>query len=339
MKPSLLPLLAVTVTVLTLTACGGGSDTNPSAAATSPTRVAAATTPVTAQSESQIRRLPGTVQATSRATVAAEIMGSVTTSLEVGQAVAAGEILVHISADELSAAVAQARAALDLATRNHQRESDLLARGASTAETVQNLEDQRRMAAAQLEGSLARLAYTRVAAPFAGTIASRLVETGDLAVPGTPLFTLQGAQLEVQVAVPESLASLPLGDTVLIELGEDRTAPATLTEAAPAADPLTRSRLVRLGLPAATAAIPGQFVRVRWPDQAAIVITVPTTAISSFGQMQRVFVVSDGRAALRLVRTGRTESGNTVILAGLNPGEVIVTEPPVSLQDGQPLNR
>ncbi|WP_221031273.1 efflux RND transporter periplasmic adaptor subunit [Actomonas aquatica] len=338
-RPHLLPLLLAAAATFTFTACSGGHDTAaPARPGAHLPAVDVATTTVSAATTPQIRHLPGTVQATSRATVAAKVMGTVTTAPSVGQSVAAGEVVLTVAADELKAAVASARAALDLATRNHQRESDLLARGASTAETVRNLDDQRRIAAAQLEAATAQLSYTQVTAPFAGTITTRYVETGDLAAPGAPLFTLEGAHLEVQVAVPESLAAATLGDTLTVELSDDSAVSATVTEASPAADPVTRSRLVRLALPANASATAGQFVRVRWPDAAATVIRVPSSAVSAFGQMQRVFVATDGHAILRLVKTGHVQDGATVILSGLNPGETIVTDPPATLRDGQPLN-
>lgn len=339
MKPSLFPLIAATAAVLTFTACGDRADSTAGSTAATPPAIDVDTTTVTTRTEAPRRRLPGTIQATSRATVAAEIMGTVTASPAVGQAVEAGEVLVRITAPELTAAVAQARAALDLATRNHRREADLLARGASTEETVQNLEDQRRMAAAHLEGATARLAQTEVTAPFAGVVTSRLSETGDLAAPGVPLFALQGTHLEVQVAVPESLTLLPPGESLEIELDDGLTVAANITEVSPAADATTRSRLVRLALPAGTPANPGQFVRVSWPDQTATLLAVPASAISAFGQMQRVFVVADGRATMRLVKVGRTDGDRAIILSGLNPGETIVTQPPAHLRDGQPVNR
>jgi membrane fusion protein, multidrug efflux system len=339
MKPSLLSLIAAAATALTFTACGDRSDSAVQSTATPLPSIDVATTTVTAQTEVHRRRLPGTVQATSRATIAAEIMGTVTASPVVGQTVEAGETLARISAPELTAAVAQARAALDLATRNYRREADLLARGASTEEMVQNLEDQRRMAAANLEGVTARLAQTEVTAPFAGVVTTRLLETGDLAAPGVPLFAIQGTQLEVQVAVPESLTALPVGESLMVELGDMLTVTAHITESSPAADPTTRSRLVRLALPSGTPAQPGQFVRVLWPDQTTTLVAVPASAITAFGQMQRVFVVSEGHASMRLVKVGRTESERTLVLSGLNPGETIVVQPPAHLRDGQAVNR
>lgn len=61
-------------------------------------------------------------------------------------------------------------------------------------------------------------------------------------------------------------------------------------------------------------------------------------SLISRGQMDYVFVAQDETARLRIVRTGRNEAGQVEILAGLDDGEVIVTNPPAELLDGQPLN-
>ncbi|MCF3652504.1 efflux RND transporter periplasmic adaptor subunit [Opitutaceae bacterium LMO-CP1] len=277
------------------------------------------------------------MQAVARATVSAQTMGTVDRApIAIGQTVTAGQTLVTLSATELNARVAQARAALDQATRDHQREADLLTRGASTAETVRALEDQRRMVAAALDAVSAQLAHTTVVAPFDGVITQRLVESGDFAAPGTPLFTIEGSDLEVEVAVPESLRSLTVGDPVTVEADFVPYA-GTVREASPAANAATRSRLVRILINAAAPLRAGQFVRVRWPDTTVPTLTIPASAVTTFGQMQRVFVVADGHAVLRLVKTGHTTEGVTTVLAGLNAGETVVINPPAPLRDGQSL--
>ncbi len=332
-----LPLSFMAVAALAFTACGGSPDSTATTATELPTVEVTATT-VSARVTPQARALPGTVQASARATVSAQVTGTATAVPALGRQVETGELVLTLTAPELAAAVAQATAALDLATRNHQREAALLPRGASTAETVRNLDDQRRIAAAQLEAASARLDHTRITAPFAGTITARFIEVGDVAAPGTPLFTLEGHPLEVQVAVPESLPPATTGDLIAVELTADAVADATVKERSPAADPLTRTRLVRLALPLGTPANAGQFVRVRWPDLPTSLVIVPAAAVSPFGQMERVFVVAEGRASLRLVRIGRIQDGSAVVLAGLTPGEQVVLDPPASLRDGQPLN-
>ena len=99
---------------------------------------------------------------------------------------------------------------------------------------------------------------------------------------------------------------------------------------------MSRSLLVKVALPAG-AARSGQFVRLQVPAGEAPALLVPTEAVSRFGQIERVFVVSGGRTELRLVKTGRGSGGRVDILAGLTGGEQVVLAPPAALRDGSPV--
>ena len=67
------------------------------------------------------------------------------------------------------------------------------------------------------------------------------------------------------------------------------------------------------------------------------VLTVPAAAVSTLGQMERVFVVVNGRALLRLVKTGARDGARVQVAAGLDAGETIILAPPATLRDGQPV--
>jgi RND family efflux transporter MFP subunit len=257
----------------------------------------------------------------------------------IGRAVRAGEVLVTLSAVEIEARVEQAKAALSQAERDHAREAALLEKGAATADTVRSLADRLRAARAGLTEAETMLSYTRVAAPFDGVITRDHVNPGDLATPGAPLFALEAPRpLRVEVEVPESLPTLAAGTAVEVRLATDAgPVAARLSEFSPAADTVSRTRLAKLDLPVTATAGTGQFVRVAWPAGEATVLTAPETALTSFGQMERVFVVREGRAELRLVKTGRREGGRVQVLAGVNAGETVVLAPPASLRDGQPV--
>jgi len=280
----------------------------------------------------------GTVRPVERAVIAARIMGTVSVRPPaLGTRVAASEILLTLSAGELSARLEQARATLAQLERERAREASLLEQGASTAESVRLLEDRRRAAVAAVEEAAALWAYTAVTAPFAGVVTRRHVEAGDLATPGAPLLELEGVDhLRVEVPVPETLPALAPGTELAVEI-EGTALAGRLAEFSPAADPGTRTRLAQVDLPAGAAARSGQFVRVRWPAESAPALLVPADVVSRFGQMERVYVVRDGRAELRLVRTGATVGDRVQILAGLDAGEIVVNAPPAALRDGQPL--
>jgi membrane fusion protein (multidrug efflux system) len=300
----------------------------------------------------------GTLRPLDHALLATKIMGTVTRAdFTVGQSVAAGETLVTLSADEIAARLAQAQAGLDAILREQARETTLRDQGVSPADTVLTLADRRRSAEAAVREAQSLQNYTRVTAPFAGVITRKLIQLGDLALPGTPLLEIEATtELRAEVDVPASLPLLPLGTGLRVVFTAGETT-GTLTEISPAADPLARTRHAKITLPATTvsaaaansttastpdakpAARSGDFVRVLWPaGESAATLTVPNGAVSPFGQMERVFVLVEGRAQLRLIKTaGAAANGRLLVSAGLEANETVILAPPASLRDGQPV--
>ncbi len=280
-----------------------------------------------------------TVRPVERATVAARVMGRIERiHVPIGGQVKAGEPLVTLQADEIQARLEQARAQLDQVTRDLARETTLVGQGASSAETARALEDRRRAAAASVNEATALWSYTTLTAPFDGVVTRRAAEVGDLAVPGAALLELEGVGLlRAEAEVPESFALLTPGARIAVRL-DDVELTGTLAELSPAADPVSRTRLAKVELPANSAARSGQFVRVRWPAGENRRLLVPTSAATRFGQMERVWVVSAGRLTLRLVRTGARFGDRIELLSGVAEGETVVVKPTPALRDGQPVN-
>jgi membrane fusion protein (multidrug efflux system) len=333
-RPRPLPLLLA----VGLALAGCGRDAARTAPASLPA-VAVATATVETATLERRQPLAGTVRPADRATLAARVAGAVTGPVPaLGSRVEAGATLITLGAGEIQARLAQARAVLDQVDRELAREQTLAARGATTAENVRLLEDQRRAAAAAVDEAAALQSYTSVTAPFAGVVTRRLVETGDFAAAGTPLLELEGTnRLRAEVNVPESFALPAVGTELTLE--SDGTAlSGRLAEISPAADPSTRTRLAKVELAAGAAARSGQFVRVLWPAGTEAALLVPAAALTRFGQLEQVFVVTAAhRAELRLVRTGGREGDRVAILSGLEAGDSVVLNPSPTLREGQPL--
>ncbi|MCC6415505.1 MAG: efflux RND transporter periplasmic adaptor subunit [Opitutaceae bacterium] len=291
---------------------------------------------VATQAHPQTRLLTGIVRPYARATVAARVMGTVTKDrLAVGLEVQAGEFLVQLDAGEITAQFEQAQAALALAQRNYDRETSLAAKGAAAADHVRLAADQLRIARARVDEAEVMVAYTTVSAPFAGVITADLVNLGDLATLGQPLFSIEGHdQLRAEVPVPESFATLPTDSPIVIELA-GHLVTGRLVEMSPAADAATRTRLAKIALPADSGARSGQFARAYWPNGNAIMFSIPRAALQTHGQLERVFVIADGRAHLRLVRSGAALGDEVQIFSGLSAGETVIVNPPADLRDGQ----
>ncbi len=327
-----LPLVAV----LLLAGCGRPSGKASSAHEDAPLSIGTAR--VEAIVAPRLQEVPATVRPVDRATLAARVMGRVAKlHAPIGGSVAAGAPVITLEAGEIEARLQQARAQLAQIERDLARETTLVAQGASSAEVARTLEDRRRAAQAAVQEVETLASYTTIAAPFAGVITGRRVEVGDLAVPGAPLLELEGpTRLRAEAQVPESLPSPAVGATVAVRL-DAAVVEGRLAELSPSADPATRTRLAKIDLPDPAGARSGQFVRVLWPAGERRGLFVPASAVTRFGQMERVWVVEDGRARLRLVRTADADAGRVEILAGLSAEERIVLAPPATLRDGQPV--
>jgi len=301
--------------------------------------ITVATETVKASVTPRYQDVTATVRPVERATIAARVMGRIERiHVPIGGRARAGDPLVTLQADEIQARLEQAKAQLDQVTRDLARETTLVGQGASSAETARALEDRRRAAAASVNEASALWSYTTLTAPFDGVVTRRAAEVGDLAVPGTALLELEGlGPLRAEAEVPESFALLTPGSTITVRLDDVEVA-GTLAELSPAADPMSRTRLAKVELPASAPARSGQFVRIRWPAGENHSLLAPVSAVTRFGQMERVWVVSDGRVNLRLVRTGAQSGDRIELLSGVTAGEILVVNPTASLRDGQPVN-
>lgn len=296
---------------------------------------------VTAGSVPLLVEAPATVRPAERASLAPKLTGTVATfPLGLGAAVQAGDVLVTLSVPEIEARARQAQAQLAEAERNADRARTLVGKGVNPPDSLKEAEDRLRYAQAQLAEAEAMLAYATVRAPFTGVITEKNVLPGDLATPGVPLLVLESTQrLRAEAAVPEKAAAgLRPGGSVQVLL-EDGASPveAKIEEISAAADAVSRSVMVKAALPAGSARS-GQFARLQVAAGSADALWVPAAAVTLFGQMERVFVVHDGHAGLRLVKTGATRGEQVEILSGLNAGEQVVLAPPATLHDGQPVS-
>jgi RND family efflux transporter MFP subunit len=297
---------------------------------------------VRAENLPSMTEVTGTVRPVQRAQLAAKLMGTIEEMpVTLGQRVRRGDLLVKIAAGEINARVTQAQSQLNAARRDLDRERELLAKDASTADLVRGLEDRFTAAEAMVREAETMLGYAAIRAPFDGVIARKLADAGDLASPGLPLLEIEGAAgFEVEAGVPDSLASaLAVGQSLPIEIpAAGVTVSGRLAEISSAADAGARTVAVKIALDPHEAVRSGQFVRVRIPGAAVRALLAPVPAVARAGQMERVFVAATGdRAVLRLVKTGARHGERVEILSGLDDGERVIVDAPAGLREGQPL--
>ncbi|MCP4343145.1 MAG: efflux RND transporter periplasmic adaptor subunit [Desulfobulbaceae bacterium] len=283
----------------------------------------------------------GTVQAVERAEISAKISGNIVTfKVNLGSKVEQGDLLVELSAGEISAKMQQAQAQLKQTKRNLAREESLLKKNATTPQTVKSLRDSTRIAEAAYREAVTMLDYTRLTAPFSGIITKKIGNVGDLATPGKPLLYIEEENnLQVLADIPEvMLLRVKIGDKLSVFVPSvNLSLKGMVAEVSPVADPSSRSAPIKLRVPSDPRLRSGQFARVTLALEQAETLTIPTSALIPIGQIERVFVKQDNKARLRLVRSGTRDNGNIEILSGLFEGETVITQGNRNLLDGQPV--
>jgi membrane fusion protein, multidrug efflux system len=277
-----------------------------------------------------------------------------------GQDVEKGQVLFQIDPRPYQAALAQAEALLSRdraqaanAEQEAKRYAELAEREYVTAQQYDQARTVSAAAAATLAGSVAEveearlnLQYATIRAPISGRTGSLRVRAGNLVRPAdaAPLVTInQIRPILVRFAVPA--ANLPLiqryrDDELVVRaepVGGGSSSEGRLTFVDNAVDTTTGTILLKGTFPNADGVLwPGEFVNVRlrlYVERDALV--VPATAVVTGQQGTFVFVVgADSTAATKPVQLGRTADDVAIVNGELRPGERVVTDGQLRLQQG-----
>ena len=188
-----------------------------------------------------------------------------------------------------------------------------------------------RMAEEMVQEAKIGLGYTRVKAPAAGEVLKRLVDPGDLAMPGKPLLLLKTAGgLRLEAYVRESLVQkVHPGSTLRVELPTlQKTVESRVEELIPYADPQTRTFLVKSRLPDIPGLYPGMYGKLLIPYKQVEIVLIPRVAVSEVGQLELVRVKTAGGWERRYIKTGTIYGDQIEVLSGLSGDETLKIKEP-----------
>lgn len=278
--------------------------------------------------------------------VAAETQGRVIeVVVDVGDRVSRGETLLQLddklqsyrlrsaraNEERLQALIANQERTVsrlrDLRTRDSASESQLDEAEAELA----SLRAQLRETRARLDEARYALDKTTVDSPIAGVVDERMVSEGDFVTPGTPLLQLVNEdRIQVFLPFPETMSDrLETGLPVrLWRPGEpDETIESTISDIRPMVG--TESRSVEAVIQAdnsggwrAGASVVGEVVLERRADA----VVVPRESVVQRPAGDVVYVVEDGTARQRIVRTGVTRDGHTELRSGIAAGATVAVD-------------
>lgn len=303
----------------------------------------------------------GTVRAVQTAQVASQVMGNIVAiSAREGDRVGKGQVLAVIDDAQPRAALDRATAAgnaadkeaiaadaeFGLAESTLRRYQDLFEKKSVSPQefdevrakfqAAQARRDMARAGQAQARAAMAQanttFEYTRVRAPFDGVITEKKADVGTLAGPGMPFFVIEDSgRYRLEATVNENeIRYVRIGATVPVSIDAlgDQPTNGRVTQIVPAADPASRSFLVKVDLPASKYLRSGLFGRAQFARGQRESLIVPRTAVVTRGQLQGMYVVGpDQIASLRYVTLGRPQGDHVEVLSGLEGGERFVANP------------
>lgn len=275
---------------------------------------------------------------------------------DVGDVVAAGEVLATLDTTQQQAALLAAQAAeraasaqLDDAQRAFARLESLLNSGAATRRSVDDAEGTLRIVRGSLDAARADLARAQeslkasiVHAQTSGIVTHRFAEVGEVLQAGQPIYRIaEEGQREAVFDIYEAalLEFDPQADIELDVLANGRRRySGQVREVAPLIAPMTGTIAVRVVLEGESQTVPlGVPVVARANGRAREAVLLPASAVTLSSNGAAVWVVSipDNRLELRQVEIEAFTNDQVAIRAGLGEGEWVVEQGPRGMRQGQ----
>ena len=361
LKPAALLVMAVLAVAITAGAFFYFSSGKPDAAAAAKPAPKPALTVSTAQPESTrlsiMLAANGNIAAWQEAVIGSESSGLRLTQVlvNVGDVVKTGQLLATFSTDSVQADMAQARASLleaqasaSDAAANAERARTLQHSGALSTQQINQFLTTEKTAKARAEAAQAVLGaqqlrgrQTRVLAPDSGVISARSATLGSVLATGTELFRMiRQGRLEWRAEVTSAeLGRITAGTAVKVRPASGGELQGRVRMIAPSVDPLTRSALVYVDLPASAGktspAKAGMFARGEFDLGATDALTIPQRALVVRDGFNYVFRLgADQRVSQLKVQTGRLAGERVEVVSGLAPDARIVVNGAGFLNDG-----
>lgn len=354
MKKIFIPILTIALTIFS--SCKGDKKE----VVTNEPAIAVKTSGISSNNNSSFITASGKIEAENSANLSTRMMGYVTKiHVQVGQKVGAGQLLVSINSTDLQAKKAQVDASILQATagyknakKDYDRFVNLFKQQSASQKELDDMTARYEMAKAGLEGAkqmrnevMAQFSYSNITAPFSGVVTNTFVKEGDMANPGMPLVSVEGAsKLQVTAMVSENdINEIKKGMPVKVLVkSSNATLTGKVSEVSVSAKNTGGQYLVKINLDKTDAEVlSGMFVNVQFPveNKTQTVqtdrILVPVSALVKQGQLTGIYTIGTGNVAvLRWLRTGKTFGNQVEVLSGLSADEQYIVSADGKLYNG-----
>ncbi len=288
--------------------------------------------------------------------------------VDLGDKVEEGKLILKLNQQDARANLESAEALLDTHIRalerakavwtdaelNLKRYMNLFTEGVASISQRDAVQTQYNVADAQLKQAEAQVNYakaqvnlarkhladTEIRSPIAGHIKKKLVSEGEVLRDKTPLFiVVKNDPLKFQGSVPESFAPhirIDQDIVIYIDAFPNESFSGKIIRTSPSIDIQTRTLSIEALIPNPKSSLKSGFFA-----KAVIVMKeekdipfIPEASVYSFAGINKVYVIAEGMARERSVKTGMRDAGMVEITKGLKPGEIVATTGLDQLFDG-----
>lgn len=260
-----------------------------------------------------------------------------------GDHVTAGQLLATIDNSNALNAYRSAAATLKQAEDGHKRLRQVYEQGSlpevKWVEMLTDLEKAR---------SMEQLAKKQVEecsmhAPVSGIVNKCNLNAGARLLPGEPAMTiLDMKSVSVVFSVPESdIATIAIGSQALLTVPalQDKTIPCTVTDKGIVSNRISHSYQVKIKLANADGSLmPGMVCKVSLAGNRSEGIVVPAKAVQTRPDGTSVWVVRNGHAEIRYIRSAGFTAGGVSVAGGLAYGDTVITAGYQKLYNGAPVS-
>jgi len=292
-------------------------------------------------------QVQGAVTANQSIMVNSRMAGSVVkVYVREGDAVQKGQVLAQLDVDVLKDNIKAMRTNLDLAKTVYERRKSLYDQKIGTEIDYLSAKNSYESLQRQIAAMETQVDMGRIVSPISGTIDAVNIKEGEVAAPGFGVIrVVNNTDMKVTAKVADSyLGSVKKGDKIHVSFPDTKEEfDAMVTFVSASVDPMSRTFLVEVNIPANKAARPNQIAVVNINDRSednAVVIDENVVQFTDQGPIVFVKTTKDGKpvAKQNVLELGQSFNGQIEIKKGLSAGEELITFGFSDLVDGTPIS-
>jgi len=282
----------------------------------------------------------GTILANEQVELRSEISGRIVSiNFKEGTRVKEGELLVKINDSELQAQLMKAESRKKIIEENEFRQKSLLEKSLTSKQEYDAALNELNMVLADIELLKAQIEKTEITAPFSGIVGLRNVSIGSYITPSIIIASLQmDDPIKIDFAIPQKyFNSIKTGSKIEFRIpSSGQKLEAKVYAIEPKIDLTTRTLQVRaLTSNPKRELMPGTYVEVEIIlNEISNAIIIPTQSIIPDLSGERVFLVKNGIATPKIVKSGIRTETSVQIIEGISEGDSVISSGIIQLRPG-----